>query len=119
MELKTSKSYKAGLLLGKMAKPLRTKINSFEKNYVGMLSRRISDKRNALNFANFINEKLIMHEATYPDVRAASVEFAKTMTEIADNEYLKNECAFGFFESYFATQKSENQEQQNTQPQES
>lgn len=119
MELKTSKSYRAGLLLGKMAKPLSSKINSFEKNYVGMLSRRISDKRSALNFANFINEKLIMHEATYMDVKAASVEFAKTMTEIADNEYLKNECAFGFFESYFANHKTENQEQQNYQTQES
>jgi hypothetical protein len=55
MEMENSPSYKAGTLLGKMAKPLGYKINSFQKNYVGLLSRRISDKRSLMDFANFIN----------------------------------------------------------------
>ncbi len=101
MEMENSLSYKAGLLLGKMAKPLSYKINSFEKNYVGLLSRRISDKKGLMNFSNFINEKLAIHDVAYPDLKNASVEFASIISQMKEKEYLKNECAFGFFESYF------------------
>ncbi len=106
MEMENSSSYKAGLLLGKMAKPLGYKINSFEKNYVGLLSRRISDKRGLIDFSNFINEKLAIHDMAYPDLQKASVEFASLISKMNENDYLKNECAFGFFESYFKYQSN-------------
>ncbi len=104
-DMKNSKSYQAGRLLGKMAQPLGTgknpKINSFEKNYVGLLSRRISDKQGLLKFANFINEKLAIHDVAYPNLKQASVELAGLVADMSDREYRKNYCAFGFFEGYF------------------
>jgi hypothetical protein len=110
MEMNNSLSYKAGLLLGKMAKPLSCKINSFEKNYVGLLSRRISDKKGLMDFSNFINEKLAIHDVAYPDLRNASVEFASLVSQMNEKEYLKNECAFGFFESYFKYEQKKDAE---------
>lgn len=100
-EMKDSKSYQAGLLLGKMAQPLNRKIASFEKNYVGLLSRRISDKQGLVKFANFINEKLAIHDVAYPNLKQASVKLAELIADISDNKYRKNYCAFGFFEGYF------------------
>ncbi|MGA9771321.1 MAG: hypothetical protein WBV94_19965 [Blastocatellia bacterium] len=100
-EMKNSKSYQAGLLLGRMAQPLNRKIASFEKNYVGLLSRRISDKQGFVKFANFINEKLAIHDVAYPNLKQASVELAAIVTDISNREYQKNYCAFGFFEGYF------------------
>jgi len=117
MEMENSLSYKAGTLLGKMAKPLNQKINSFQKNYVGLLSRRIADKRSLIEFANFINEKLAIHDVAYPDLQQASVEFAEIVSKMSDKEYLKNECAFGFFESYFKYEPKKTDEQsQNSEP---
>lgn len=101
MEMENSLSYKVGLLLGKMARPLGCKINSFEKNYVGLLSRRISNKRGLIEFSNFINEKLAIHDVAYFDLQKASVEFASLVSQMNEKDYLKNECTFGFFESYF------------------
>lgn len=116
MEMENSLSYKAGLLLGKMAKPLRYKINSFQKNYVGLLSRRISDKRSLMEFANFINEKLAIHDVAYPDLQHASVEFAEIVSKMSEKDYLKNECAFGFFESYFKDEpKKTDEKDENAQ----
>ncbi|MDT5062085.1 MAG: hypothetical protein QOH63_2544 [Acidobacteriota bacterium] len=100
-EMKHSKSYQAGLLLGKMAQPLDRKIASFEKNYVGLLSRRISDKQGLVKFANFVNEKLAIHDVAYPNLKQASVELAELVAGISDRDYRKNYCAFGFFEGYF------------------
>ena len=100
-KIRQSKSYQAGLLLGKMARPLRVAINSFEKNYVGLLSRRISSIDDTVAFANFIDEKLIMHSKVYPDLRTASRDLAILLTEFGET-YNREYCAFGFFESYFA-----------------
>jgi hypothetical protein len=101
-EIKHSKSYQAGLLIGRMAQPLDRKIASFEKNYVGLLSRRISDKQGLINFANFINEKLAIHDVAYSNLKQASVELAGLISGMSDREYRKNYCAFGFFEGYFS-----------------
>jgi hypothetical protein len=96
-----STSYKAGLLLGKLAQPLDYKIASFEKNYVGLLSRRIVDRQGLIKFVNFIDEKLTIHDVAYPNLKESSVALAKIIIEIKDTDYNKNYCAFGFFESYF------------------
>ena len=41
MEIIQSESYEIGLMLGALAKNLSLEINSFEKNYIGNLTRRI------------------------------------------------------------------------------
>ena len=107
-EMKTSESYKAGLLLGKMAQPLRKEINSFEKNYVGLLSRRIADINGLINLGNFINQKLMFHAPNRFDLRNKNEEFSQIVKELSEKRYRKNYCVFGFFESYFTYKKSEN-----------
>lgn len=113
--MKNDDSYKAGMLLGKMAKAIGRgkdpKIRSFEKNYVGLLSRRITDKQGLINLANFVNEKLAIHNVAYPDLKQASVSLAQLVGELKEKNYRKNYCAFGFFESYYGYQESENREQ--------
>lgn len=103
MEIQTSPSYKVGVLLGKLAKQFSgpsSPIKSFEKNYVGLLSRRIGNLPDVMQLSNEINQKLVMHELSRFTFRVS--------TELADElknfpgRYDKNECAFGFFESYFA-----------------
>lgn len=50
MEIINSASFKLGVKIGKMAKPLKKSIGSFEKNYVGLLSRRVSTKDDCIRF---------------------------------------------------------------------
>ncbi len=101
-DAKNTASYRAGFLLGKMARPLNREIAVFEKNYVGLLSRRISDKRGLMKFSNFINEKLMIHDAHRPYLKEFSSKAAEIIGDISDNEYQKNLCAFGFFDGYFS-----------------
>ncbi|MCF8356836.1 MAG: hypothetical protein K9H48_20515 [Melioribacteraceae bacterium] len=108
MNILESPSYKLGFSLGKMAVPLKFEIKSFEKNYVGNLTRRIASLDDLIKFKTDIEQKLIMHEKTYPDIKDVSLTLTtdvKSFTGIFD----KNECAFGFFESYFTfSKKKEN-----------
>lgn len=113
-EMKNSKSYKAGVLLGQLAQPLDRKIASFEKNYVGLLSRRIADKAGLVKLKTFMDEKLAIHDVAYPNLKAASVELAKLVSEIPGSEYNKNHCAFGFFESYFSYRPKPEPEQSDS-----
>lgn len=105
-----SKSYKLGLCLGIMSKPLAAwrddcPIKSFEKSYVGNLSRRILSTTEALKFSNFLNEKLIMHEKLYPDQKEAFLEFTKILKDFGAEKYDRNTAALGFFESYFTSDR--------------
>lgn len=100
MELEKSSSYRVGALLGKLARGLRSEIKSFDKNYAGLLSRRITNLPDVVKLQNDINQKLILH-----DKGGWSFLFSTDLSrEIKDFKlpYDKNECAFGFFESYFA-----------------
>ncbi|MDR3708829.1 MAG: hypothetical protein P4L33_11035 [Capsulimonadaceae bacterium] len=99
MQLQSSPSYHIGLLLGKLARPLAVEIKSFEKNYVGLLSRRIGSQSDVMRLANDLRQKLVMHEKLYPDVRDASNNLSDALQTC--EKYNKDECAFGFFESYF------------------
>ncbi|HET6382482.1 MAG TPA: hypothetical protein VFJ58_03745 [Armatimonadota bacterium] len=104
MDIQNSPSYQIGCLLGTMAKPFsgpKSKIRSFEKNYVGLLSRRITTISDVVKLANDINQKLVMHEQLYPSVRNAANALADAVKRF-DGRYDKSQCAFGFFESYFA-----------------
>jgi len=103
MKIIESPSYQIGLLLGKLAKNFsgqNSPIKSFEKSYAGTLSRRINTLKELIKFKTFIEEKLVIHEKTFTNVRVTSVELSQKIKDFLGT-YDKNECAFGFFESYF------------------
>lgn len=107
MEITQSESYGIGLLLGSLAKNLSLEINSFEKNYVGNLTRRISTMDDFIRMKNDIEQKLIMHDKSKYTLQT-SYELAQKVKEFK-SQYDKDECAFGFLESYFKPiPKSEN-----------
>ncbi len=99
MKITESESYQIGLLLGGLAKNLRQEINAFDKKYVGNLTRRIATIEDFIKFKNEIEEKLIMHDKTKFTFRSSS-ELAQKVKKFSET-YVKDRCAFGFFESYF------------------
>lgn len=100
MDITDSKNYQVGLLLGSLSKGLKNKINSFEKHFVGNLSRRISTLGDCIKFKNEIEQKNIMHDlAGY--TRNISNELSVALKEVKQSDYDKEHVAFGFFESYF------------------
>ena len=104
MDIINSNSYQIGVLLGSLAKNFAGKdspIKSFEKNYVGNLTRRIGTITDFRKLKNDIEQKLIMHEKTkYDNVRLTSYTLSEKIKEF-QGAYDKEEAAFGFFESYF------------------
>lgn len=109
MEIKKSKSYQLGTKLGIMSKPISQTIKSFEKAYVGNLSRRISNIDDLVEFTNYLNEKLMIHEKGYPNIKEASTELTALLGFFPSEEkYNKNYCALGFFETYYTYCKVEN-----------
>ena len=100
MEIVNSDSYKMGYHLGKMANVVSQKINSFEKNYVGNLSRRVSRLSDFIKLKNEIIQKLINHNKMMIVVQDSTKldEYIKTIKEA---NYRKDEISFGFFEGYY------------------
>lgn len=98
MEITETKSYKLGFKLGQISKPLNKAIASFQKSYVGMLTRRITTKDDCIKFVNDICQKLTMHEKAYGD---ACAEVCNELANLPSSEYDKEHLAFGFFEGYF------------------
>ena len=104
MEIVNSDSYKMGLLLGKLAKDVSLKINSFEKNYVGNLTRRIGRLDDFIRLKNDIMQKLINHvETNY--IYQNSYDLDQLIKTFDASRYHKDLVAFGFFESYFRPMK--------------
>lgn len=99
MKITNSESYQIGLLLGSLAKNLSLEINSFEKNYVGNLTRRVSTLDDFIKLKNDVEQKLIMHDKSKFTFKT-SYELAQKVKDF-QCRYDKEECAFGFFESYF------------------
>jgi len=99
MEITSSESYQIGFMLGGMAKNLSLEINSFEKNYVGNLTRRVGTLPDFIKLKNEIEQKLIMHDKTKYTFQT-SYDLAQKIKEFK-SRYDKEECAFGFMESYF------------------
>lgn len=99
MEITSSESYQIGFMLGGMAKNLSQEINSFEKNYVGNLSRRVVTLVDFIKLKNEIEQKLIMHDKAKFTFQT-SYNLAQKVKEF-QSRYDKEECAFGFMESYF------------------
>lgn len=109
MKIQESQSYKIGLLLGELARQFAAwrddcPIKSFEKSYVGTLSRRITTIHDLSRFKTFMEEKLILHErAAFTHATSTSLsEEIKVLESSLVEKYDRHKCAFGFFESYFA-----------------
>lgn len=96
-----SPSFKAGKLLGQLSQPVSWEIKSFEKNYVGLLSRRIADIDSLMDFAGFICEKLAIHERAYQNLKDKYAEFMSEIKKI-HQDYDRRYFVVGFFEGYFA-----------------
>ncbi len=100
MEMVKSDSYHMGYHLGKMANVVSQQINSFEKNYVGNLSRRISRLNDFMKLKNEIIQKLINHDKmSY--VILNSKELDEYIKKLDETNYHKDKVAFGFFEGYY------------------
>lgn len=112
MEIINSESYQIGYMLGELAKNLRSEINSFEKNYVGNLTRRIGNLADFRKLKTDIEQKLIMHDkAKY--TRQISYDLAQKIKDF-EGKYDKDESAFGFLEAYFKPiPKKEDTQQEN------
>lgn len=91
--------YTIGKALGKLSKPLKNDINSFQKNYVGMITRRASNLSDSIAFRNEIVQKMIMHERT--------VDYSTISKLEKLSSFDKEEFASGFFEGYFSYQSNE------------
>ena len=98
MEIINSASFKLGVKIGKMAKPLKKAIGSFEKNYVGLLSRRVSTKDDCIRFISDISQKLVMHDGMWATMCA---EVCDDLANLSESEYDKDELSFGFLDGYF------------------
>lgn len=98
MEITNSCSFKLGFKIGKMAQPLRKFIGSFEKNYVGLLSRRVSTKEDCIRFVTDLCQKLVMHDSVWS---VMSAEVFDDLANISESEYDKEELSFGFLDGYF------------------
>lgn len=98
MDIINSASFKLGFKIGKMAKPLKNSIGSFEKNYVGLLSRRVSTKDDCIRFVTDISQKLVMHDSVWS---AMCAEVCDDLANISEFEYDKDELSFGFLDGYF------------------
>lgn len=99
MKLTESASYKIGLEIGKMAKPLKNAIGSFEKSYLGLLSRRVKTLEMCRKFLNEIDEKLVLHDKNY--ARQVSATIRGELANMNLNDYDEDALAFGFFEGYY------------------
>ena len=98
MEITNSASFKLGFKIGKMAKPLKKAIGSFEKSYVGLLSRRVSTKDDCIRFVTDISQKLVMHDGMWATMCA---EVCDDLANLSESEYDKDELSFGFLDGFF------------------
>ena len=98
MEIINSASFMLGVKIGKMAKPLKKAIGSFEKNYVGLLSRRVSTKEDCIRFVTDLCQKLVMHDSVWS---VMSAEVFDDLAKLPEDKYDKDELSFGFLDGYF------------------
>ncbi len=112
-QITNSQSYALGQALGTMARPFAAwrddcPIKSFEKSYVGNLTRRIASVDEVTKFADFLNQKLTIHERAYKTEKEAFLSLVNTIRNFQNERYNKHSCSLGFFESYYASLKKEN-----------
>lgn len=105
MEIINSDSYNMGYHLGKMANIVSQQINSFEKNYAGNLSRRVSRLSDFIKLKNDIVQKLINHDKMMIVVQD-STKLDEYIKDMQEGNYRKEKIAFGFFEGYYEWTKN-------------
>ena len=98
METVESKSYQIGLRIGKLSKPLKKAINSFEKRYVGLLSRHIMTKDDCERFVKEINEMLVRQGKVWGQLSSEAIE---ELVALSVGEYDREKFAICFLEGYF------------------
>jgi hypothetical protein len=112
MEIQNAKSYQLGKQMGIIARPFASwrddcPISSFEAAYVGNLTRKIATEKEVEEFAVFMLEKLTIHKISYKEQTEAFSNFMEVLKSFNNEQYDKNKCALGFFESFYAKSKSE------------
>lgn len=103
-KISESPNYQIGKKIGRLARPLKKAINSFEKSYVGLLSRRVNTLNDCMAFINEIDEMLTRHSKTWAQT---SAEARQMLAELSEKSYDKELLAFGFFEGYFTYEVSD------------
>jgi hypothetical protein len=111
MEIRNSKSYQLGKQLGIIARPFASwrddcPISSFETAYIGNLTRKIASQKEVEEFAVFMVEKLTIHKISYKEQTEAFSNFMEVFKNFENQQYDKNKCALGFFESFYAKDSS-------------
>lgn len=99
MDIENNPSYRIGYLLGKLGNGAGWKVASFEKAYVGLLSRRLTTLEDVVSLRNKINEYLIHHDLGYR-INEYSLEVSlllKSFSGALDRDL----CVFGFQDGYF------------------
>ncbi len=102
-----SKNYLLGKQLGIIARPVNYAINSFEKSYIGNLTRKIASQEELEKLAAFLVEKLSIHDKMYPTQKQAYEDFMKVLKDYNNEKYDKYRCALGFFETFYAPRKEQ------------
>lgn len=118
-QVTNSQSYALGQALGTMARRFgwtTTPIKSFEKSFVGNLSKRISSIGEAVKFSTFLNEKLAIHDIAKTKEKEALESFVSIINNFSE-KYNKHNCALGFFNNYYESYKENNTENLNTENQ--
>lgn len=122
MKITETKSYALGKYLGIMANRFAAwrddcPIKSFEKSYVGNLSRRITSIEELVKFSGFLNEKLTIHgfmsDKKYLYIKDAYSSLIEIINNFEGEKYNRHNCALGFFESYYGRTNSNNEQQNN------
>ena len=118
MKTTQTNSYALGKNLGIMARQFAAwrkdcPIKSFEKSYVGNLSRRIANIDEVKKFTEYINEKLTMHGRQYLDVREACSNLASLIDVFDEEKYNRQDCSLGFFVNYYDSTKKETTNDEN------
>ena len=118
MKTTQTNSYALGKNLGIMARQFAAwrkdcPLKSFEKSYVGNLSRRIANIDEVKKFTEYINEKLTMHGRQYLDVREACSNLASLIDVFDEEKYNRQDCSLGFFVNYYDSTKKETTNDEN------
>ncbi len=115
MKITETQSYDLGKNLGIMANRFAAwrddcPIKSFEKSYVGNLSRRITSIEELVKFSGFLNEKLTIHgfmsDKKYLYIKDAYSSLVEIINNFEGEKYNRHNCALGFFESYYGKKVS-------------
>jgi hypothetical protein len=94
-----TQSYQIGQYLGILSRDVSAAINSFSKQYVGNISRRVSTISDFHKFLNYICEKLAIHEQLETANKVTFVKLSQLLSEF-NEPYKKDYVVAGFFSKF-------------------